>query len=84
MVLPSLVLLASLVTVGFAAPSAVNDGVDGVITAFDKIVTCANTVGDDLNGYPGTASVRFIFLCVWQRIPDSPFFPPLLETTHGL
>jgi len=81
MVLPSLVLLASLVTVGFAAPSAVNDGVDGVITAFDKIVTCANTVGDDLNGYPGTASVRFYFilfyfLCVCLATNPLFSFPP--------
>jgi hypothetical protein len=83
MVLPSLVLLASFATVGFAAPSPM-DGVDSVIAAIDKITECAKTVGTDLTNFPASMSVSFYFsyFSVFLFSLILFFFP--LETGPGL
>ena len=69
MVLPSIVLLASLVTVGFAAPKmAVND-VEDVITAIGYIAYTSDMLTTDIKNYPYSTDVSFfilfyLFFCV--------------------
>jgi hypothetical protein len=62
MVLPSLLLLASFVAVGFAAPSSGWGGVDDTMDAFNDLITAIQKFDTDIKNYPGSMDVSFIII----------------------
>jgi len=76
MVLPSLLLLASLVTAGFAAPRAMLT-INQVVGDFNNLNAFARNVGVDFNNYPGSAQVGFSFslrMATQTQKKNMPFF----------